>query len=320
MNSFSEIKGKSLQQLEGNWIKVVLVTLLCSLVTGVINYYFNTIGVIIAIPIEASLLAMYYRIAKDEGASLNKFILSWKEYVRYFIFSILIYLLLTVVFVIMLLISLAIVGLPASGILSISENFTSLLAGSLLLVIVMSIATIAAVLYISISYMMTPYIIFAKNDDIGAISAMKYARQLVKGYKWNIFVFELSFIGWWILAILLFVVGALTTLLNPIIAVILVVLAIAIFVFLTPYFATSLVNYYFELLKVKEDYAIEIGLVKMPYEKIEEVEEKVEENVEETVEKMEEEITEIVEDKTEEKETNHTDNEDISSDSDHEKE
>ncbi len=129
--------------------------------------------------------------------------------------TILIYLLLTVTFVIMLLISLAIVGLPASGILSISENFTSLLAGSLLLVIVMSIATIAAVLYISISYMMTPYIIFAKNDAIGAISAMKYARQLVKGYKWNIFVFELSFIGWWILAILLFMGGALTTLLNP---------------------------------------------------------------------------------------------------------
>ena len=48
---------------------------------------------------------------------------------------------------------------------------------------------------------MVPYIL-ADNPGIGIMDAIKASWEMMKGYKWKLFVFDLSFIGWIILDIL----------------------------------------------------------------------------------------------------------------------
>lgn len=51
------------------------------------------------------------------------------------------------------------------------------------------------------SYFLVPYIV-AENPDMTARQAITLSRRMMKGHKWECFVFELSFIGWEILGIL----------------------------------------------------------------------------------------------------------------------
>lgn len=48
---------------------------------------------------------------------------------------------------------------------------------------------------------MVPYIL-ADNPGIGIMDAIKASWEMMKGYKWKLFVFDLSFIGWIILDVL----------------------------------------------------------------------------------------------------------------------
>lgn len=48
------------------------------------------------------------------------------------------------------------------------------------------------------SYYMVPFIV-AENPDIRACDAITLSRRMMKGHKWECFIFELSFLGWSIL-------------------------------------------------------------------------------------------------------------------------
>jgi Predicted integral membrane protein len=58
------------------------------------------------------------------------------------------------------------------------------------------------------SYSMMPFIL-ADNPEIGYRRALELSIQMTKGYKWHIFVLQLSFLGWYLLGILCCVVGIL---------------------------------------------------------------------------------------------------------------
>ena len=51
------------------------------------------------------------------------------------------------------------------------------------------------------SYRLVPYIL-AENPGIGATEAITLSRQMMDGHKWDAFVFDLSFIGWYLLNLL----------------------------------------------------------------------------------------------------------------------
>jgi uncharacterized membrane protein len=53
-----------------------------------------------------------------------------------------------------------------------------------------------------------PYIV-ADNPDIGSKRAIELSNQMTKGEKWRMFVLDLSFIGWYLLGFLAFVIGTL---------------------------------------------------------------------------------------------------------------
>lgn len=77
----------------------------------------------------------------------------------------------------------------------------------------------------SLSYALTYYII-ADNPEIGALEAIKKSKEMMKGYKWDLFLLYLSFIGWGILALLTLGIG---------------------FLWLSPYINASVANFYEDL-------------------------------------------------------------------------
>jgi uncharacterized membrane protein len=60
----------------------------------------------------------------------------------------------------------------------------------------------------SYAYSMVPYIL-ADNPNIGYSRAVELSNQMTEGHKFDIFVLELSFIGWYLLGMLLIFVGML---------------------------------------------------------------------------------------------------------------
>lgn len=52
----------------------------------------------------------------------------------------------------------------------------------------------------SYAYEMTPYIL-NDNPDLGAKETLDLSREMMKGHKWELFVLDLSFIGWFLLSI-----------------------------------------------------------------------------------------------------------------------
>ena len=60
----------------------------------------------------------------------------------------------------------------------------------------------------SYAYRMVPYIL-ADNPNIGISRALELSNEMTRGEKFNIFVLDLSFIGWYLLGLLAFAVGTL---------------------------------------------------------------------------------------------------------------
>lgn len=53
------------------------------------------------------------------------------------------------------------------------------------------------------------YYILSDDKEKSIIQCLSESRELMKGYKWDYFMLQLSFIGWWILSILTLGIGAL---------------------------------------------------------------------------------------------------------------
>ena len=51
----------------------------------------------------------------------------------------------------------------------------------------------------SYSYALTPYIL-GDRKDVGARDALKLSMRMMDGHKWELFVFQLSFLGWFLLS------------------------------------------------------------------------------------------------------------------------
>ena len=89
------------------------------------------------------------------------------------------------------------------GILAITTEHPAWLALALL-----SLPCMIPVLIKSIQYKMVPYIL-ANNSGITGKRARELSKAMAEGNKWNLFVLDLSFIGWFILGILLCGIGIL---------------------------------------------------------------------------------------------------------------
>ena len=57
-------------------------------------------------------------------------------------------------------------------------------------------------------YRMVPYLM-AENPDMDYHRALGLSRAMTRGYKWDLFVLDLSILGWWLIGAMLCGVGTL---------------------------------------------------------------------------------------------------------------
>lgn len=87
-----------------------------------------------------------------------------------------------------------------------NQNTILLIVAIAGLAIVLSLVLSIPLLIKTYSYRMTPWVL-ADNPRIGFRRALKLSRQMMRGNKFELFVLDLSFLGWYLLGLLAFVIG-----------------------------------------------------------------------------------------------------------------
>lgn len=83
---------------------------------------------------------------------------------------------------------------------TVKSRWLQILLANILVAVLVGLASLLFVIpgiILGLAYAMVTYLIV--DTDIEAKDALKKSREMMKGYKWNFFVFQLSFIGWYIL-------------------------------------------------------------------------------------------------------------------------
>ena len=79
----------------------------------------------------------------------------------------------------------------------VKEKWVDLLVASILVYVIVFLCTLLFVvpgIIMGFAYAMVTYIII--DSDTKGADSLKKSREMMKGYKWNYFVFYLSFLGW----------------------------------------------------------------------------------------------------------------------------
>ncbi|MBR3660564.1 MAG: DUF975 family protein [Bacilli bacterium] len=99
----------------------------------------------------------------------------------------------------------------------IKEKWLNIIVAEFLVGIIVAVASIVIIpgIILAFAYTMVTYIVV--DTDLSAVDSMKKSREMMKGYKWDYFVFCLSFIGWALLIPLTF--GLILIWLEPYMAV-----------------------------------------------------------------------------------------------------
>lgn len=190
----------------------------------------NKWSLAIGICFIASLLGASFGI--DGGFVLNKLTDIWAEHLDFFPYDInlIIYLgvkFLSILGLVLTLISLVVGGATVIGYARFNLNlvdgreakfsqlfseYTHLFRGfamyflQSLYILLWSLLLIIPGIIALLSYAMTPYIM-AENPDIGANEAIHTSKEMMNGNKASLFFLYLSFIGWFILALLTLNIG-----------------------------------------------------------------------------------------------------------------
>lgn len=90
-------------------------------------------------------------------------------------------------------------------------NFTRLFLAGLATTILTTIAGLFTLgigaIVLSYAYRMVPYLI-SDYPELSTREAMKVSRNMMRGYKWDLFLLDLSFIGWILLSIVSLGIGS----------------------------------------------------------------------------------------------------------------
>ena len=84
----------------------------------------------------------------------------------------------------------------------VKEKWLNILVVEILVGVLVTLASLLFVIpgiILGLAYAMTTYLVV--DTELSSVDAMKKSREIMKGYKWDYFVFQLSFIGWILLLI-----------------------------------------------------------------------------------------------------------------------
>lgn len=112
---------------------------------------------------------------------------------------------------------------------SFKTNYRTFVLTYLLMIIILLgigvVTLLIGIFILNYAYRMVPYII-QEYPELTPREALKLSREMMRGHKWNLFVLDLTFMGWVLLTILTLGIGGL---------------------WLTPYMQTTLAHYYEDL-------------------------------------------------------------------------
>lgn len=137
---------------------------------------------------------------------------------------------------------------------AITKSVSGTVIGGLIIAGIVFIAVIVSLTIFLYRYAMT-YYIYLDNDDISALEALDRSINLMKGNKIRFFLLELSFIGWYLLATVPFIIslialisteGSAITIITTVITVILIFVAM---LWISPYMKATNACFYDDLIK-----------------------------------------------------------------------
>lgn len=222
-----ELKQLSKSQLKGNWKTSVLVMLVYTIATMALSfmsefsssmgiYLISTIFLIgLAIWFSVGFANFFLRFSETDGkAKFDDLLVSKKSILKSLgLFALM--------FVIGIVLGIIIVFATSSMIVFSESVSTGMIVGALIVGVVLSIP----IVILELALAMTPYI-FVDKEELGLIDSIRLSIKMMKGNKWNLFVINLSFIGWALLCILTLGIG---------------------YLWLGPYIQLTITNFYIDL-------------------------------------------------------------------------
>lgn len=220
------LKDKAKDLCKLNWTKLVLATLvygiICIILTsisynykGILSYIINFIILFIGI-IYIKYLIMYKM--RNSHVDARDFIITFKVIWNYIKFRILMTIFLIPAIIIYYLIYPLIIA-------SIYAPFI------ILLIIVCAILIICYILWLELTYFLVKYMIAESIDNLKILKCMSLSHEMIKGYRDDLIILFISFLGWIILSMLTFGIG---------------------FLWLLPYINLTLIEFYYKV-SGKED-------------------------------------------------------------------
>ena len=171
------IRAAARGELKGNWTQPVLMTLVYMIATSA------AAGILGLIPIVGTVLAYLIILPVNFG-----FILAFLNFMRGQNRD-------------------EMIGLPYK----VFQEFGRYLGTSLLQAIFIALWSLLLIIpgiIMSYAYAMVPYLC-RENPELSAMDCIKKSKAMMKGYKWKLFLLDLSFIGWMLLCILTLGIGML---------------------------------------------------------------------------------------------------------------
>lgn len=107
------------------------------------------------------------------------------------------------------------VAIPTGLVMVIVLTSTYSYSAALFAIVFFVAALLAALLVISLRYALVPYLLADYPDD-GAGAAVRRSVEMMRGWKWELFKLELSFLGWQLLSGLLTTAGILAVTWNTV--------------------------------------------------------------------------------------------------------
>jgi uncharacterized membrane protein len=254
-----ELKSKSKEQLRGQWKIPVLITLIISIIQIISSYTIEIfvdklpiyillliLNLLITLSIGIMVNSFYLKISRDKKVGFSDIFISWKTFGKGIGIEVLLGLIIIPIVIIIAIIIGVVWGLYISTAIinSLTPSYGIMIGITILLTLILCIPLIILGLYF-----FPAVILVCEDNNRGIIQCIKESLKLMKGNLWNLFVLQLSFIGWAILCIIPTIFIAILTAfsLNEVSVVILSNIASIGFLWLVPYMNTTLLNFFNEI-------------------------------------------------------------------------
>lgn len=219
--TLSKFRATAREKLSGKWGKAACITLAYMFITFIINIIQNRLPdslkltfslavTVINVPISFGLLMSFVNLYNGKETNpFDFFTLGFANFVKAWKIALNIFIKLIIPFIVCMLVIFLIIGIGTATFFSstLLANKTTFLA----LIIIAIIAYIASIIWLATQtyYYSFSNVIAIENPEITPIVAVNESKKLMKGNRWKLFLLQLSFIGWAILAILTFGIGML---------------------------------------------------------------------------------------------------------------